>query len=150
MAKIGRNQPCPCGSGKKYKRCCWHRDRAARAHTAPAVPTHRYRFAESELDRLSNSVVDLVDRGRLDEADVVCEQLRTRYPEVHDWLMRKAMVCEARGETELAIEYCERTIAWMDAHPENFDPESREPFEEDIERLRASLHGACQASRATG
>lgn len=19
---IGRNQPCPCGSGKKYKRCC--------------------------------------------------------------------------------------------------------------------------------
>jgi len=22
MAKIGRNQPCPCGSGKKHKRCC--------------------------------------------------------------------------------------------------------------------------------
>ncbi|MBW2430077.1 MAG: SEC-C domain-containing protein, partial [Deltaproteobacteria bacterium] len=22
MAKIGRNEPCPCGSGKKYKRCC--------------------------------------------------------------------------------------------------------------------------------
>ncbi len=22
MTKIGRNQPCPCGSGKKYKRCC--------------------------------------------------------------------------------------------------------------------------------
>lgn len=21
-ARIGRNQPCPCGSGKKYKRCC--------------------------------------------------------------------------------------------------------------------------------
>lgn len=21
-AKIGRNAPCPCGSGKKYKRCC--------------------------------------------------------------------------------------------------------------------------------
>jgi len=20
--KIGRNQPCPCGSGKKYKQCC--------------------------------------------------------------------------------------------------------------------------------
>jgi uncharacterized protein YecA (UPF0149 family) len=20
--KIGRNQPCPCGSGKKYKKCC--------------------------------------------------------------------------------------------------------------------------------
>jgi hypothetical protein len=22
MTKIGRNQPCPCGSGKKYKKCC--------------------------------------------------------------------------------------------------------------------------------
>ena len=23
--KIGRNDPCPCGSGKKYKKCCLHR-----------------------------------------------------------------------------------------------------------------------------
>ncbi len=22
MSKIGRNEPCPCGSGKKYKKCC--------------------------------------------------------------------------------------------------------------------------------
>jgi hypothetical protein len=22
--KVGANQPCPCGSGKKYKRCCMH------------------------------------------------------------------------------------------------------------------------------
>lgn len=22
MPKIGRNEPCPCGSGKKYKKCC--------------------------------------------------------------------------------------------------------------------------------
>jgi hypothetical protein len=24
--KIGRNDPCPCGSGKKYKRCCLLQD----------------------------------------------------------------------------------------------------------------------------
>jgi len=29
-AKIGRNDPCPCGSGKKYKKCC----AAARESTA--------------------------------------------------------------------------------------------------------------------
>ena len=23
-AKVGRNDPCPCGSGKKYKKCCLH------------------------------------------------------------------------------------------------------------------------------
>ena len=22
MPKVGRNKPCPCGSGKKYKKCC--------------------------------------------------------------------------------------------------------------------------------
>ncbi|WP_390884613.1 SEC-C metal-binding domain-containing protein [Aeromonas dhakensis] len=22
--KIGRNDPCPCGSGKKFKQCCLH------------------------------------------------------------------------------------------------------------------------------
>lgn len=22
MSKVGRNDPCPCGSGKKYKKCC--------------------------------------------------------------------------------------------------------------------------------
>jgi hypothetical protein len=46
MAKVGRNDPCPCGSGKKYKACCLARDSrradlrldgAARA-TAGAAP----------------------------------------------------------------------------------------------------------------
>jgi uncharacterized protein YecA (UPF0149 family) len=23
---IGRNDPCPCGSGKKYKKCCLNKD----------------------------------------------------------------------------------------------------------------------------
>lgn len=26
MARIGRNQPCPCGSGKKYKKCCYEKN----------------------------------------------------------------------------------------------------------------------------
>ncbi len=28
MAKTGRNEPCPCGSGKKYKNCCLAKDEA--------------------------------------------------------------------------------------------------------------------------
>ncbi len=28
MAKIGRNQPCPCGSGKKYKKCCLNKPKS--------------------------------------------------------------------------------------------------------------------------
>ena len=25
-AKVGRNDPCPCGSGKKYKNCCYGKE----------------------------------------------------------------------------------------------------------------------------
>ncbi|MCP4388788.1 MAG: zinc chelation protein SecC, partial [Gammaproteobacteria bacterium] len=31
MGKIGRNDPCPCGSGKKYKRCCLGKEAPTRA-----------------------------------------------------------------------------------------------------------------------
>ena len=27
--KVGPNDPCPCGSGKKYKKCCMQKDQAA-------------------------------------------------------------------------------------------------------------------------
>ena len=26
-SKVGPNDPCPCGSGKKYKKCCMHKDK---------------------------------------------------------------------------------------------------------------------------
>ena len=26
MSKTNRNNPCPCGSGKKYKKCCYKKD----------------------------------------------------------------------------------------------------------------------------
>lgn len=32
MVKIGRNDPCPCGSGKKYKKCCQAQDEATATH----------------------------------------------------------------------------------------------------------------------
>jgi hypothetical protein len=36
MPGIGRNDPCPCGSGKKYKKCCLAKDEAARFAVPPA------------------------------------------------------------------------------------------------------------------
>jgi len=44
MARIGRNAPCPCGSGRKYKKCCLAADEAAarreraEAAAAEAIP----------------------------------------------------------------------------------------------------------------
>jgi hypothetical protein len=34
MRKIGRNEPCPCGSGKKYKKCCLKNDQEGRIRAA--------------------------------------------------------------------------------------------------------------------
>ncbi|MGH6681278.1 MAG: SEC-C metal-binding domain-containing protein, partial [Bradyrhizobium sp.] len=46
MAKIGRNEPCPCGSGRKYKQCCLAKDEAAAsAARAAQAPTRRPGFA---------------------------------------------------------------------------------------------------------
>ena len=35
MARIGRNDPCPCGSGKKFKKCCIDKQQAMAAPSAP-------------------------------------------------------------------------------------------------------------------
>jgi hypothetical protein len=40
--KVGRNDPCPCGSGKKYKKCCLAKDEAAarEAYAGRAAAQH--------------------------------------------------------------------------------------------------------------
>ncbi len=148
MVKIGRNQPCPCGSGKKYKRCCLSKDQASgveavsRApHSAqgPVPPASGFVFVEDDIDKLSNRVVDLIDDGRLEEAEAACQELKEQYPELIDWIIRTAMLHEARGETQQAIIHYERTLLYMDDNPDNFEESSREPFREAIERLRRSL-----------
>jgi len=39
MAKIGRNEKCPCGSGKKYKHCCARKDQSIMS--LPASPEQK-------------------------------------------------------------------------------------------------------------
>lgn len=49
MAKIGRNDPCPCGSGKKYKQCHEPIDRAAADHA---------RLLRRAQDRLMSKLIE--------------------------------------------------------------------------------------------
>ena len=49
MAKLGRNEPCHCGSGKKYKKCCLSKDDGeARAAHAAAEAERTKEAAERE------------------------------------------------------------------------------------------------------
>jgi hypothetical protein len=143
MAKIRSNDPCPCGSGKKYKRCCKPRDQARLA-----VETQRPQAAtpifleDDDLDELSNSVVDLLHRNRLEEALAACEKLQREYPDVIDGLERSAMVHEARGDWTLAASYYRRALAFTE------QPDQRDGFDEEArvdlrDRLaRAEAHAA--------
>ena len=131
MAKIGRNDPCPCGSGQKYKRCCLPRDEAAAAARAAARVREIDRSAadaitvdeDDGLDEASNCVVDLIDAGRLDEAEQAAQDLLERYPEVHDGLERLAMFAAARGDRPRAAEYYRKAADFVHAHAEYYDRE---------------------------
>ena len=128
MAKTGRNDPCPCGSGQKYKRCCLPRDEAAAVVRARALEREQAAalLAPDEddgLDEASNGVIDLIDAGRLDEAEQAAQDLLTRYPDVHDGLERVAMVAAARGDRARAAEYYRKAADFVHAHAEYYDPE---------------------------
>jgi hypothetical protein len=52
VSQLGRNDPCHCGSGKKYKQCCLAKDedaaRAARAEAAAKAPPPSAADADAE------------------------------------------------------------------------------------------------------
>lgn len=168
MPRTGRNDPCPCGSGKKYKHCCLDKDRAA--ELAPAIAQrvalqaqqakhlalrqdYQEELLESQaalkeaqaLDATSNAVVDLVHAGRLDEAEQAARELLARYPEVHDGHDRLGMVHEARGQFREAADCYRKVIEFTRADPENYDAGFVDSFLELIVKLQAC---AAQAERA--
>ena len=80
MKKHGRNDPCPCGSGKKYKQCCMEADLAVDAQSASQV-------------QLVNSLVDqgktLHQQGQLAQAHANYEaalQLKANHPDALHYL----------------------------------------------------------------
>jgi len=118
MSKISRNSPCPCGSGKKYKKCCLQRDEEKTINKSTSLPQKKNSIKEIEefyaeceaLDNLSNRVVDLIHEGKFDVAENACNELLKLYPDQVDGLERFAMVYEARGNNEKAVEYYKRVL----------------------------------------
>ena len=123
MGQVGRNHPCPCGSGQKYKRCCLVKDEASAAERRRAEATHDVEWDDAALDAASNSVVDLIHAGHLDAAEAAARDLLVRYPEVVDGLERLGMVYEARGDRKRAAASYRQAIGFILEHPEGFDGE---------------------------
>ena len=160
MAKPGRNDPCPCGSGNKYKKCCLAKDEAvereqlakadakraerAAAHTqnlreVKAAIAARLLGAEDadedELTVASNAAADLVRAGKLDEAEQAARDLLVRFPEVHDGYDRLGMVHEARGENRQAADCYRKVIEFIREHPDDYDPGFEDMFTKLVNRL---------------
>jgi len=151
--KIGRNDPCHCGSGQKYKRCCQDKDeaaaRAARAAAEaakpPTPPRQRYTSIDSfradidddleQLTAASNAVIDMVHAGKLDEAEQAARDLLVRFPEVHDGYDRLGMVYEARGDHKQAADYYRQVIDFVQSRPDQYEPGFEATFQRLVQKL---------------
>ena len=150
MAKIGRNDRCPCGSGKKYKQCCLAKDEEAghaafvarQATQEAARPRGRADFycddeeeLALELTLASNAVIDMVKAGQLDEAEQAAHDLLERFPDAHDGYDRLGMVHEARGDHRKAADCYRKVIALVREHPEDYEPGFEDTFQSLVDSL---------------
>jgi tetratricopeptide (TPR) repeat protein len=150
MAKVGRNDRCPCGSGKKYKQCCLATDEAAEraareqrstvaaAQTADHLPYHHPHFCKdcnAAIDDAANAVSALIDAGRLDDAEYAAQALVERWPDIYDGYDCLGMVCHARGDKRHAADYYRKVIGFARQDPGLYDPQ----FEDYYQQLIAGL-----------
>lgn len=137
----GRNDPCPCGSGQKYKKCCWAQEHApareraladhqrktellakqrslveSRAEAHSRLPAFGGQWYLDDLDVLSNSVLGLIAEQRYDEALVACERLLREYPDVSDGFERSARVHDALGNYATAASFWRLALDFIE-HP---------------------------------
>lgn len=91
----------------------------------------------AELEILSNGTLDLIEGGRFHEAEQICRELEKRFPDQIDWVDRSAILHEARGEVDRAIERYQECLAHIDRYPDGFDSDSRAWYRDQIARLRS-------------
>jgi tetratricopeptide (TPR) repeat protein len=138
VVKIERNAPCPCGSGKKYKKCCLpfsdQADKERARLRAEPVPLEAFENELNNLDELSNSIVDLINEGRLEEAELACQDLRRQFPDQIDWIEQKAHIYELRGDNQKAAEWYRKAETFARTQ-DGFDEECIDEFRQMADQL---------------
>src|SRR5579863_2870491 len=97
--KPGRNDPCPCGSGRKYKKCC-----ETKTIGAP------------NLDRLPAEARQEHLRGQVERAEQLCRQILSADPHNLVALDLLGAIAGQTGRNELAVEMTERLLAEAPSH----------------------------------
>ena len=142
MAKIGRNDLCRCGSGKKYKRCCMANDEAAAREKLAAVAVaaanhdpHLCNGCNDQLDAAANAVFALIDAGKFDEAEKAAHKLQARFPSVHDGYECLGRLHQAKGDYRQASDYYRKVIEFARKEPHLYDLHFVDHFQALINRL---------------
>ena len=94
MSKPGRNDPCPCGSGKKYKHCC-ERRAPQPAGGGPATAAHAAAM---------QAALEHHRAGRLPEAGALYQQILQADPHHSDALHYLGVIASAEGRQRDAAE----------------------------------------------
>jgi tetratricopeptide (TPR) repeat protein len=111
MKKIGRNDPCPCGSGKKFKHCCQDKEAQAGGSAATTLGYAPSLAARQRLQALLVAARNCSDGGRWAEAiplfgEIV--RLDPTRPEAHYNLgvayLRSGLLPEASASLQRAVE----------------------------------------------
>ena len=105
MPQAGRNEPCPCGSGKRYKHC----HGTARAPGLPAAPS-----VEQQLQR----AIALHQRGDADAALPIYRDVLAIQPDNPVALHFLGVIHYQRGELAQALPLLERSVALRPDEPE--------------------------------
>jgi len=105
--KVGRNEPCPCGSGRKYKKCCLANHEKAREFLRDAQ-TQDIQQTDKREDLPPHVITgfDLLADEKYHEAWAHATQLLQTHPEddrLHDTLVTGLL---ASGRYEEAISVC--------------------------------------------
>ncbi|HEY8034957.1 MAG TPA: tetratricopeptide repeat protein [Methylobacter sp.] len=103
--KTGRNAPCCCGSGKKYKHCCLQSNNA--------VPIKQISLSQQLQLAISHH-----QAGRLPQAEDAYRQILSIIPEHPDGLHLSGVIAFQKGELDSAVELIDKAIS---ANPEVAD-----------------------------
>ncbi|MEZ0247409.1 MAG: tetratricopeptide repeat protein [Methylophilaceae bacterium] len=105
-AAPGRNNPCPCGSGKKFKQCCLNKHQST-ADSLDQQLQHALRLAHAHFQHGHNS-----------QAATVCHQIIQILPGQPDARHLLGAIELRQGNIELAITHFQHVLKVHPHHPE--------------------------------
>lgn len=91
MSSIRRNDPCPCGSGKKYKRCCLARHREAESRSRALTVAFEWlieHHGEAIEELLLGTYFEILGDEGLERLAVLAPNLQDRaMVNAHEWVL---------------------------------------------------------------